>query len=182
VIPCICSLPCAWGRPCQVPALPRPAAPVARAGAEAGRPVAGIGELAAFDREAATADAFGEPELEALELGDALIDPRCPRARETRPVAAGRRPLRRELGELRADLIERQPDSLGEHDECDAPEHRPRIAAVTRAGPFGHDQAPFLVESQRRSGHAAAPRDLADGEQGGHGERVVTFMLDLKLT
>src|SRR5919106_2961252 len=65
--------------------------PIARTGAEAGCPVAGIGEPAAFDRETAAPDTFGEPDLETLQLCDPLIDPRGPRARESRPVAAGGR-------------------------------------------------------------------------------------------
>ena len=52
--------------------------PVARARPEAGSTVAGVGELTAVEREAAAADAFGEPEFQALELGDALVDPRAP--------------------------------------------------------------------------------------------------------
>jgi hypothetical protein len=142
--------------------------PVARAGAEAGCPVAGIGEPAALDREAAASDAFGEPKLETLELGDALIDPRCPCARETRPISSGRRAVRRQLDKFRADLVERPPDPLGEDDERDPSEHGPRVATVTRAGPFGRDQPSLLVEAERRSRHAAAPRDLADREQGEH--------------
>ena len=71
----------------------------------------------------------------------------------------------RELGELRADLVEREPDALGEHDERDPAEHRPRIAAVARAGALGGDQAALLVEPQRRGGDAAAARDLADRQQ-----------------
>jgi hypothetical protein len=71
--------------------------PVARAGAEASCPVAWVGELAALDRETAAADALGQPVLEALELRDALIDPGGPRARETRPISAGWRAVRRQL-------------------------------------------------------------------------------------
>src|ERR687891_454539 len=142
--------------------------PGARARAEAGGPIAGVGKSASIQRQAAATDALGEADLEALELGDPLVDPRCPRAGETRPVAAGRRALRRQLCEVRADLIERQPHPLGEDDERDAPEPRPRVAPVTRAGPFGCDQAPLLVEAQRRCRHAAAPCDLADREQGMH--------------
>ena len=48
--------------------------PVTRAGPQAGGAVAGVGELTAVEREAAAADALGEPELQALELGDALVD------------------------------------------------------------------------------------------------------------
>jgi hypothetical protein len=71
--------------------------PVAWTGAEASCPVAGVGEPAAFDRETATADAFGEPEFETLEFVDPLIYPRHPAARQSRPVAPGRRAVRRQL-------------------------------------------------------------------------------------
>ena len=57
----------------------RPVAdPVPGAGTEAGGAVAGVGELAAVEREAAAADALREPAFEALELGDAPVDPRAP--------------------------------------------------------------------------------------------------------
>jgi len=36
----------------------------------------------------------------------------------------------RMLRDLGADLLERQPDALGEDDEGDPAEHRPRVAAV----------------------------------------------------
>jgi hypothetical protein len=71
--------------------------PVAWTGAEASCPIAGVGEPAAFDRETATADAFGEPGFETLEFGDPLIYPRHPAARQSRPVAPGRRAVRRQL-------------------------------------------------------------------------------------
>ena len=72
---------------------------------------------------------------------------------------------RRQLGELGADLVERQADALGEDDEGDPAQHRARIAAVARAGALGGDQPALLVEAQGRGGDAAAPRDLADGQQ-----------------
>jgi len=57
----------------------RPVAdPVARAGTETGCAVVGVRELAAVEREATTADALREAELEPLELGDPLVDPRTP--------------------------------------------------------------------------------------------------------
>jgi hypothetical protein len=49
--------------------------PVARAGSEAGGAVVGIGELAAVEREAAAADAFRQPQLQALQFGDPVVDP-----------------------------------------------------------------------------------------------------------
>src|SRR5680860_1689938 len=80
--------------------------PVARAGAAPARPVVGVGQLAAVQRQAAAADALGEPRLEALELGDPLVDPRRPAARQARPVAAVGRAVGRQLGQLGPDLVE----------------------------------------------------------------------------
>src|ERR671918_165345 len=80
--------------------------PIARTRAKARCPVAGIGKPASVEREAAASDAFGEPELEAFELGDALIDPRRPRARKTRPGAAARGGFRWVAGGRGGDLIE----------------------------------------------------------------------------
>ncbi len=81
-VPVVVWCSCVRGRPSsddRASARPPVADPVAWARAETGGAVAGVGELAAVEREAAAADAFGEAELEALELGDALVDPRRPR-------------------------------------------------------------------------------------------------------
>ena len=48
-----------------------------------------------------------------------------------------------------------------------------RIAAMARAGPFGRDQAPLLVEAQRRGGDTAAPRDLADRKERDHAQKEI---------
>src|SRR5947199_44668 len=88
------------------------------------------------------------------EMARVLVDAPRPPAREPRPVAtAGCLPAR-ELLELRPDLVERQPDALGEHDERDAPERRSRVPPVPGPGALGADQPPPLVEPQRRGGHA----------------------------
>jgi hypothetical protein len=108
------------------------------------------------------------PQLESLELGDPLIDSRGLLARQARPVAAGGRPVGRELGELLADLLEAQSHPLGEDDERDSPQHGSPIATVGRDGALGGDQAALLVEAQRLGGDAASPRDLGDREQLGH--------------
>ena len=66
-----------------------------------------------------------------------------------------------------APLFERQTDALGEDDECDTAQHRPRVAAVAGTCPLGADQSSLLVEAKRQGRHAAAPCNLADGEQVG---------------
>jgi hypothetical protein len=82
--------------------------PVSRPRPEPRRPVLGVGQLAAVERQAPAPDALRQPELDALELCDLGVDASGPAAREARPVAAGRRAVRRQLGELRADLVEGQ--------------------------------------------------------------------------
>ena len=72
------------------------------------------------------------------------------------------------LGELLADVLERQADLLGENDEGDTAQHRPWIAAMTGARPLRRNEAALLVEAQRRGGDAAAPRNLVDGQHGLH--------------
>src|SRR3954451_9859601 len=136
--------------------------PVPRAGAEDGGAVAGVGEPAPVEREAAAADALGQAAPEAAELSDAVVDARAPGLREPVPVAPRGRAVGRQLGELVRDLIERQADLLGEDDERDAAEHRARVAAVAGSGALRGDEPALLVEAQRRRRHAAALRHLAD--------------------
>jgi S-adenosylmethionine:tRNA ribosyltransferase-isomerase len=143
----------------------RLAEPVAGTRSAAAGPIPGVGELAAVERQAAAADALGEPALESLELGEPLLDARRPPGGEPGPVATGRHAIGGQLGQLGADLVERQPDPLGEDDEGDAPQHLAPVAAVAGARSLRADEAPLLVVAQRRGREAAAPRDLSDGEQ-----------------
>jgi hypothetical protein len=50
------------------------------------------------------------------------------------------------------------------------------------AGPLGADQPPVLVEAQSGGRHAAALRNLADGEQVVDPDREAGIQLDFKLT
>ena len=90
-----------------------------------------------------------------------------------------RRPVGRELGEFVADLLEGQPDPLGEDDEGDPPEHAARVTAMARAGAVGVDQAALLVVAERRGSDAAAPRDLADGQFVVLHEHLTSSLLEL---
>ena len=129
----------------------RIAEPVARPGAEAGGAIVGIGELAAVEREAAAADALGEARLQALQLGDPLVDAAAPGGGEPRPVRRVGDTVRGQLGELGGDLVEGEADPLGEDDEGDPAQHRARVAAVAGALALGARSGRAL----RRSG---APR------------------------
>ena len=63
------------------------------------------------------------------------------------------------------DLVQGEPDPLREDDEGDSAKHGTGVAAVSRPGALGADQAPILVEAQGRGRDAASLRHLADGEQ-----------------
>src|SRR4051794_14170044 len=69
---------------------PGVAEPVPRPRPAARRAVARVGKLAALERQAAATDALGEPGLQALELGETLLDARRPLARQAGPVAPPR--------------------------------------------------------------------------------------------
>src|SRR4029079_96539 len=142
--------------------------PVARAGPEARGVVARVRQLAAVEREAAAADALRQPELEALELGDPLVDPRLPRRGEPRPVAPAGSVVRRELGQLVSDLVEGHAEALGEDDERDPAQHGAWIAPMPGARALRGDETALLVEPQRGRGDAAATGDFADRQDVGH--------------
>ena len=102
--------------------------------------------------------------------------------RQTRPVPARGDAVGRELLQLGADLVERQADPLGEHDEGDPAQRRAGEAAMPGARALGRYEAALLVEAQRRRGDPAAPGDLADGQHGLHDEDKHDPALDFKLT
>ena len=156
--------------------------PVTRTWAVAGGPVARVREPASVQRQAAAADALSQPCPQALELGYPLVNPAGPTAREFGPVRAFRHPVQRQLGQLSTDLFQCQPKPLGEDNECDLPEHCPRIAPVARAGPVGLEQPSLLVKAEGRRRHATATRNLGDGQQVSHGKKISRLALDFKFT
>jgi hypothetical protein len=81
--------------------------------------VSRIRKVASVDRKASASDAFREPRPEQLKLGDLLVDPFRPLARETCPVLARGNAIGRKLGKLPPDFVERKPKPLREDDEGD---------------------------------------------------------------
>ena len=142
-----------------------PVLPAVWSCAELSSAIGGVHDAAFREREAAAADAAAERVAEPLQLGDALVDACAPRAGEPRPVGARRHGVVRQLGELGADLLEREADLLREYDERDAPEHSARIAAMPRFGPPRLDEALLFVETKRRGGDPGAARNLAYGQR-----------------
>jgi hypothetical protein len=87
-------------------------------------------KFAFVDRKASASDALREPRSQTLKLGDPLIDPLRPFAREPRPVLARGNAIGGKFGEFRADLLKRQPNPLGEDDKGDAAQHGSGITAM----------------------------------------------------
>jgi hypothetical protein len=142
----------------------RPCGPVANpepwTGPVAGRMIVWVRESAAVEREAATADALGQPDPQPLQLGDPVVDPRPPGGRQLCPVRAVRRTVGRELGKLMPDFVEREPDSLSEDDEGDSAQNRPSVPPMLCSRSLGCDEPARLIEAERRSRNAASARNL----------------------
>lgn len=84
-----------------------------------------------------------------MEQVDSLVDVADPLPRELRPIPPLRHPPSRQLLQLPGDLFEAHANSLGEDDEGDPPEDRPRITPMTGTGPLGLDETLLLVETKR---------------------------------
>src|SRR3954464_12873519 len=121
-----------------------------------------MGQPAAVQRETATTNAVGQAALQSLELCDPLVNSLSPVARQLRPVLARGHAVLRQRSEFVGDLVECEPDSLREYDECDPSQHAARVSPVARAGALRRDQPAVLVEAQRGGGDAAPPCDFAD--------------------
>jgi hypothetical protein len=123
-----------------------------------------VGQDAAFQGEAAAADAVREVVAEAVELPDAFVQLRAPCLGEPGPVVPGGCAPLGELGERLADGGERDADALGGADEGDPAQGVTAVAALVARGAAAADQALGLVEVQGGDGGAAAGGELADRE------------------
>ena len=103
---------------------------VARSRAERGGAVAGIAQAAPFEGKAAAADAGVELVAQAFEQPDALVEHGPPLLGQPVPVRRTEGVIIRKGGEGPTDLLEREPDPLGDLDERHPPEHRPCVAAL----------------------------------------------------
>jgi len=73
--------------------------------------------------------------------------------------------MRRKLGELGPDFVESQPDPLGEDNERYPPKNCSGIAPLAGTSTLRSNEAALLVEPQRGSRDATAPRYFADQQQ-----------------
>ena len=129
--------------------LPNPSGPRQRSRSIPAGPISRVGELALAQRQATATDAFRKARRQAFEFGDAHIDLMLPAAGESGPVRACWNLMTRQLAELPRDLLERQSDTLREHDERHAAQHRAWVTTVPGGTPLGLNQSPLFVEPQR---------------------------------
>src|SRR6516165_4551156 len=104
--------------------------PIPRPGARSGGPVARISELTSVQRETPTPYALRKPSLKAFKFGNSVVNALRPGSRQLGPIRAFRNMVARQLGQLRPNFLQGQPDLLGEHNECDTAENCTGIAPM----------------------------------------------------
>jgi hypothetical protein len=70
--------------------------------------------------------------------------------------------MRWQFSELLTNLVERQPDALGEHDEGDSSKDLAREVSLSRPFALRPDKATLFVEPKRRGRDSAPAGDLSD--------------------
>jgi hypothetical protein len=86
---------------------------------------------------------------QALQGGDALVQAPAPRPRELGPLRSRRRAVGRGRREGLADLLQREPEALGDPDERHPPEHASPEQPVTAGCPLGAHEPDRFVEAER---------------------------------
>ena len=80
--------------------------------------------------ETPTPYALRKSSPKAFQFGDSLVNALGPSSRQLGPIRAFRNMVARQLGELLPDLLQGQPNLLGEYNECDTAENCTGIAPV----------------------------------------------------
>lgn len=127
--------------------------------------ISGIGNLAAVEREASAANTSGESRAQALQFGNAGIDPLGPATGELGPIAALRDTVIGELRQFGAYFFEREADLLCEDDKGYAANHGSGVAAVAGIIPFGSYESQVLIEAKGGGGDASS---FGQGSDGNH--------------
>src|SRR5262245_13821640 len=121
-----------------------------RAGSLFGEHVAGVGQRAGLEAQAAAADAAGEVVAQPLDVQDAVVEVLAPLGREFRPVLAGGDAIVGQRPQRLADAGKWDSEPLRHPDERDTPQRLAGVSALVSAGASAGDEAFPLVEVQRR--------------------------------
>jgi hypothetical protein len=149
--------------------------PIPRSRPEPPSDVARIRQLAFRQGQTSAADAPRQARAQPLQFHDPFIYACSPKSRELRPVRTLRYPIRRQFGQFEADFIQRKSDSLREHNERNPAQHCLWVPAVPSARSFRLNQTLVLVEPECRGRYATAARNLADGNQSSHAQKISDF-------
>jgi L-fuculose-phosphate aldolase len=156
-----------YGQPDPARGGEQPGLQIAGARLLAAQGVVRVHQLADAQRQAAAADAAGEPVAQPLQLADPLVQVGAPLRRQPGPVPGGGSPAGGQPGQGVGDPAERDSDLLRGADERHPAQRRPRVAALVARGAAGGDETPFLVKAQRRDSYPAARRELPHGQLAG---------------
>ena len=121
---------------------------IARPATEAAGAVVRVVKLAPFQSEAAASNALGKFVAQRDEQPDTLVEFCMPAARKSLPVALVGRPLSGERFEGLADLVQRQPDALGDVDEGQPAQNVAVVAPLVSGSPLRLDQPLALVKAE----------------------------------
>src|SRR5919197_228205 len=133
-----------------------------RSGPLPGGLVVGVEQRALVDRQAAAADARGEPVAHCLEGPDPAVEVLAPAAGEPFPVAARRGARGGERVERGPDPLERDPGGAAGLDQRDPAQDGTAVAPLVAVGSACREQALSLVEPERGRSNAAPGGELAD--------------------
>src|SRR5262249_30088353 len=111
------------------------------AGSLIGECVAGVGQCARLQAQAAAADAGCEVGAQALQVQDAVVEVLAPACGEFGPVLAGRHAIGGQGDQGLADAGERDAEALRHADECDPAQRLPCVSALIATGAPAGDEA-----------------------------------------
>ena len=130
---------------------------------------------ALFEGQAAASDARGQIVPEPLEQRDLTVESWPPGAGQPRPIGCRRCSAFGKGRQGRPDLVQGQPDSLGDPDEGHPPDGVPVELTLAAGAPLGADQAVTLVEPEGGDADARPVGDLPDGQQSRPGVHPSSF-------
>src|SRR5690606_15441280 len=93
------------------------------------------------------------------------------------PVTQGRGAAMWQRRQLLLDLRQSEAEPLGDQDEADPADIGSYEAPLIAGSARGRDQAPVLVETDRRNRDAGAARQFADGDELGLGHVVLPRLI-----
>ena len=135
-----------------------------RSGPGLAEDVVGIAERTVLHGETTAADATAQLISQRRKAGDPFVKLAFPGLRQLLPILGSEGAVVGQHGEGIADFGQRHARLLGNLDDGNPPQYRPRIAPLIAAIAAALDQALLLIEMERRDGNAASAGHVSDGK------------------